>query len=525
MMDDKNYSPKHENFEDISSVSKGTQFEDIISDSSKQSAGGQMRNSHSAEESGKIYFSSITGETGKDADKYRRKKRGIAGFFSKIGSAISRWWRNLAKGQKAAVISLTSILLVICIAFGALAVFLKDFKHDSKFPTDNTDLGVYEKINDKIINIALFGIDTRKADDFNGLSDSIMILSLNTETKKVKIISLMRDSLVPIVNKGKTSYSKLNQAYAKGGPELAVKTLNTVFGLDITEYATVNFFGMEDIIDAVGGIDATLTENEINARGVGNHGVNDMIWEICDVTGRNAKKYYLTKPGKQHLNGLQAVAYSRIRYVKNIWGTNNDFGRTDRQRYVMQQLFNKALSLKKTEYPSFAKKLFPYVKTSLGVDEIVSIAMSMLLDSPEFEQCRVPMSEKGIYFLMPSPKGSFGSVVYYDLDYAGKVIKGFIYDNLTVEEFVKQNPIEKNDWYGKLFPGSTTSGTTSSKTQSGTESKPDDTPSSIPETPSDDTSSDVSGGGESDVPETPTEPTEPTEPEPTEENPQTTEPV
>jgi LCP family protein required for cell wall assembly len=129
-------------------------------------------------------------------------------------------------------------------------------------------------IDKKIINIALFGIDTRTENSFEGLSDSIMVLSLNTETKTVKIISFMRDTLVPIEQpNGKKLCNKINSAYAKGGPELAIKTLNQNFGLDISEYATVNFYGMAEIIDAVGGIEIDVQKQEIN----GYRRLNDLM--------------------------------------------------------------------------------------------------------------------------------------------------------------------------------------------------------------------------------------------------------
>jgi LCP family protein required for cell wall assembly len=308
------------------------------------------------------------------------------------------------------------------------------------------DLGFENVLDERIVNVALFGIDARDPKSFKGLSDSIMILSLNTNTKKVKIISVMRDSLVPIEKNGRTTYNKINSAYATG-PELAIKTLNKTFGLDISEYATVNFNGMMDIIDAVGGIDVTLTEREVKARGVNNHGINDMIEEACLLLKKNPKDYYVTEWGDQHLNGIQAVAYSRIRYVKNIWGTNNDYGRTDRQRFVMQQLFNKAKTLSKDQYLDLVKALVPCTETSLSPTEILDIAYKIMLDSPTFEQARMPLNEKGKSFLMPAPKGSFGSVAYYDLGYASKIINAFIYDYITFDEFRAQNPIEKNDWY------------------------------------------------------------------------------
>ena len=357
------------------------------------------------------------------------------------------WWKARKTWQKALMISGISFVLVFSILLGVvLSAF--DYNYNS-LPTNPTDLGFENVVDKNIVNIALFGIDTRSVNSFEGNSDSIMILSLNTITKKVKIISVMRDSLVPITYNGKTTYGKINGAYSKGGPELAVKTLNKIFGLDISEYATVNFFGMVDIIDAIGDIEAELTQGEVT-KNTNKKAINFCIEEICHALKLDAKKYKIYKPGKQTLNGVQAVAYSRIRYVQNIWGTSNDYGRTDRQRYVMEQLFNKALTLDKSKYIKLAKSLIPCSETSLSYKEIMGLAFDILLESPTFEQTRMPQEE----FLMNSPSGSFGSVVYYDLDFAKEVIHAFIYNGVSPEKYIETNGVTKNDWYRNRFPSS-----------------------------------------------------------------------
>ena len=369
--------------------------------------------------------------------KYNKKAHG---FWGKL----CKWWKNRKTWQKSVMITGVSLILVIAIALGVLLnVF--DYNYNE---IDVDDLGIENVVNKDIVNVALFGIDTRDTTSFKGNSDSIMILSLNTLTSKVKIISVMRDTLVPIEHNNKKTYSKINSAYASGGPELAIKTINTIFNLDISEYATVNFYGMADIIDAVGGIDAELTSAEVVSARASSYAINGCIEEICGNLDLNAKDYYITNPGQQHLNGVQAVAYSRIRYVANIWGTNNDYGRTDRQRYVMEQLFNKALTLGKSQYVKLVKSLIPCSETSLSYSEIMNLAFSILLNSPSFEQTRIPQQE----FLMTAPTNTgAGSVVYYDLEYAAKIIHAFIYDDITLEKYVEENGIEKNDWYSKRY--------------------------------------------------------------------------
>ena len=449
------------NFEDISSSSK-KEYEDIVSDTSKYYV------------NSKNYY--YTG------NHYRKKKHGLAKKLSDRHYKIRKWWKCMKKGKRRAIVAVSSLLLVLVIMISAFFIIF-DYKY--KRITGDPDVLGFEGVIDKnIINVALFGIDSRDTNgktSFKGNSDSIMILSINTKTKKVKIISLMRDTLVPIERDTGLTYNKINCAYSWGGPELAIKTLNQNFGLDISEYATVNFYGMSDIIDAVGGIDVNLTKDEVTSRGKNNHGINDMIQEICQYENLKPNDYYVTVWGEQHLNGVQAVAYARIRYCTNIWGTSNDYGRTDRQRYVMEQLFNKAKSMSKSQSVKLAKALIPCTETSLSYTEIMNIAFSVMFSSPTFEQYRIPQNTPEMNFLMPSPSGSFGSVVYFDLNYASKVINAIIYDDMTIEDYVAEHPIEKDNWYAKR-------GNTSGKNNAGTTSN---TPKVVPkdETPANNNSS------------------------------------
>ena len=406
---------------------------------------------------------------------------------------LKKWWKRRKKWQKAVMITAISVVLALAILLGVVwSVVRSEFDYNyNQITDDHEDLGVENVINKDIINVALFGIDTRSLDSFKGNSDSIMVLSLNTETKKVKIISIMRDTLVPITYNGKTSHNKINSAYATGGPELAIKVINSNFGLDITEYATVNFFGMVDIIDAVGGIEAELTSAETATASRNMYAINGCILEICNKLGIKPEPYYVTKSGKQHLNGIQAVAYSRIRYVANIWGTNNDYGRTDRQRYVMEQLFNKALTVDKSQYIKLAKSLIPCTETSLSYTEIIGLAFDILLESPTFAQARIPRED----MLMTAPSTRAGSVVYYDLDFAKTLIHAFVYDDITFDEYVEENGVEKYDWY-RLGP-KPSSNSSSNKNDNKTSSaqKPNNTVSKDKES---DTESGYSSKGEND---------------------------
>ena len=199
---------------------------------------------------------------------------------------------------------------------------------------------------------------------------------------------------------------------------------------------------MTDIIDSVGGITATITKDELTWKGSGHPNLNNCMDEICRELGLRAKDYYIHTPGEQTLNGVQAVAYARVRHCTSTWGTRDDFGRTDRQRHVMQELFNKATKMETTQYISLAKALIPCTETSLSYGDIIDLATGILMDSPAFEQYRLPPAEYQNKFLMKGPTG-YGSIIYYDLDYAAKLVNGIIYEDLSIEQFVEKKPIEK----------------------------------------------------------------------------------
>lgn len=400
----------------------------------------------------------------------RKKKRAKnKNFFIKI----KEWFLNLPKKKRAVVVALTSVLLVLTILLGTVIGIFLDLTKDYNYSNiDDDEINSIVPINEGIINIALFGIDSREVGSFKGLSDSIMILSLNTNTGKINIISVMRDSLVKIPGK---KVNKINSAYNAGGPTLAIKTLNQNFGLDIKEYATVNFYGMTDIIDAVGGIEVDVQKNELNGLGR----LNNLIADYCNYTGD--KPDYVEKAGLQTLNGMQAVSWSRIRYASTADGEANDYGRTDRQRYVMEQLLNKALSMSVKDYPALIKALLPHMETSLSYSEIIKLAGIFAKDIT-FEQTRIPQHS----YVMNGPAiNRVGSYVYYNLDFASDIIHALIYDGISQDDYIKQNGVVKKGWYDGPVSNSSGSTTTSS-----------DSPSNI--TSSDDTSSETSSENNSD---------------------------
>ncbi len=180
-----------------------------------------------------------------------------------------------------------------------------------------------ESYGDDVINIAFFGLDRRKKEE-PSRSDAVMILSLDKKHKKVKLSSIMRDSYVDIEGHGKT---KLNHAYAYGGPELAIKTINSNFKLNIRDFVAVDFYGLENIIDTVGGVEIPVRSDEIKY-------INSYMQGTAKVENKAVQE--VQNPGLQNLNGMQAVAYARIRYT-----SGGDYERTERQRTILTAVMNK----------------------------------------------------------------------------------------------------------------------------------------------------------------------------------------
>lgn len=262
--------------------------------------------------------------------------------------------------------------------------------------------------SDEIVNIALFGIDSRSTSNSNNSrSDSIMIATIDKKHNKIKLTSILRDTYVKISGRGS---DKINHAYAFGGPELAIKTLNQNFGLDIKDFVTVDFFGLEKIIDAIGGVEVEVKSNEINE-------LNKYIKETAEI--QNKKATLIEKAGLQTLNGMQAVSYGRIRKVGN-----GDFERTDRQRKILISMIN---SLKKSGLSGslkLASQCSSFVQTSLSMAEGVKLATDILQDMSAFtiEQDRFPKNGEG-----KKINGIWYMVA--DLDAEKSLIQQFIFEN------------------------------------------------------------------------------------------------
>lgn len=295
---------------------------------------------------------------------------------------------------KVLIILLTILLLILAIGVG---VFYLTLNKMDKINLDKSDLGIisteelkgYKNYN-KIKNIALFGVDSTDGGT-SGRSDAIMVTTIDPVHNKLKVTSIMRDSYVNIEGYG---YDKANHAYAFGGAQLSIKTINQNFGLNIENFVAVDFSSLPIIIDQLGGIQLNITEEELLY-------INDYINHINSVDGRNSSN--ITYAGEQFVDGVQALAYSRIRYT-----AGGDYERTQRQRTVLNALFEKATKIAPSQYLGLINNILPYIQTNLGVNEILALATDVAsIGGGNLEQDRFPRDEycwgdtiNGVYYLV-----------------------------------------------------------------------------------------------------------------------------
>ena len=276
-------------------------------------------------------------------------------------------------------------------------VEILDAEIDDTVDVDSLELN--ENLPDNVINILLIGIDSRSEnlEESNQHGDVQIIVSINKDDGSIKLTSILRDLYVTIP--GYKSKNRINVAYQRGGGELAMRTINHNFDMNIEHYIVINFFGLASIIDSLGGMDIELTKQEAGA-------INAYIKKNppkYDNQGDDYERIPLEKvDGVQHLDGIQAVMYARLRSI------DNDFARSARQRHLLELLLKKV-----TEGGMDFDKLFglletclPYAKTNMSLADMGSLAMVVLqsgllerIDSgePLLEQNRIPMDNTWKY--------------------------------------------------------------------------------------------------------------------------------
>ena len=277
------------------------------------------------------------------------------------GRRTKKGFATWSLGKRIAVVTLSVILTIVVGGGAAMAAYVasKVDKMEVK-QLDANKLEINKEVEHRTgyLNVALFGVDSRDASlDKGTRSDTIMIASLNQETGEVKVTSIYRDTLLQLSD---GTYNKANSAYSFGGVEGAVAFLNKNLDMNIDHYVTVNFNAMIDIVDALGGIEVDLTEDEL-------YWTNEYCGETSIVTDKSYEP--LTAAGVQTLGGVQATAYCRIRYT-----AGSDFKRTERQRLVIQKIAEKLQKANLATINKIVDEVFSEVGTNFTMQEILSYA-------------------------------------------------------------------------------------------------------------------------------------------------------
>lgn len=320
-------------------------------------------------------------------------------------------WKNMKKWKKAVIIIVAVLVLLLLAAIiTTWAVYNNGFRKD----VNEDNLALSETHDSGVFNVAVFGVDTRDKDAFTGRSDTIMIVSVDRKNKTVKLTSILRDSYVEIEGH---KNQKITHAYAFGGAELAINTINRNFKMNITDYATINFYKMAEAIDILGGIDIEITKSEmeqINSEALG---------------GTQKGAALVNSYGPVHLDGDQATIFCRLRKQ------DSDEARANRQKMVINALLAQARKVSPAKYPEVVKAIMSLCETSLTFSEVMSF-VPMINEEINIEAITVPGEPEnavgGIY------DGAW--VWRYDLEEATNRIHMFIYGELPSADYSASSP-------------------------------------------------------------------------------------
>ena len=294
--------------------------------------------------------------------------------------------KKMNKGLKIFLI----VLLILFIIVAGLGVAGYTFVNGKigkmqKENIDTTAVGINEETKQELKgyrNIAVLGIDSR-ADDYGlgNRSDCMMIASINQETNEIKLISVYRDTYVYVMENGTKRLDKITHAYSYGGAQNTLKSLNEAMDLNITEFVTVNFDAVIAAVDSLGGVYIDIDKSEIKY-------VNDYIDATSESSG--VKSSHITHSGRQKLDGVQAVSYTRVRYT-----AGGDYKRTERMRTVVEAMLSKAKTLNVGQLNSFADTILPKIRTNISTSEIWGL-IPKLASFKVTESIGWPYDTKGI---------------------------------------------------------------------------------------------------------------------------------
>lgn len=297
----------------------------------------------------------------RDARNGSTRSRGSYGKKKPSGRKISKQARRRKKRRRILIGEICVLSVLLLFIF-----FMSKYKK-----LNRVDIGVMENPElsedtlqkmEKYMTIAIFGVDARDNKNLGKgtLADVSMICNINNETGEIRLVSVYRDSYLDV--NGKEKLNKINAAYSQGGPEQAIAALNRNLDMNIQDFVTLNWKGVADAINILGGVDLEVTQREFRD-------INGLITETVETTG--VPSVHLKAPGFQHLDGVQAVAYTRIRKI------DTDYKRTERQREVIGLLMQKAKEADIGTLLKLVDTIYPQVMISLSNGEIIALAKNI----------------------------------------------------------------------------------------------------------------------------------------------------
>lgn len=299
--------------------------------------------------------------------------------------------RDKKRKRKIRMILLEVVLLMGILVFAGYSYVTSKLDLMQRLPWDPDDIKNIEISEEKqeqmrgYWTVAVFGVDSRNSSVGKGNNSDVNLLcNINQDTGEIRLVSVFRDTYLNISDKNQ--YNKLNAAYLQGGPEQAVKTLNKNLDLDIDDYATFNWKAVADAINILGGIDVEITKAEF-------YYINAFISETVKATGVPSTQ--LKSAGMNHLDGVQAVAYGRLRLM------DTDYARTERQRKVIALAFEKAKKADWATLNNVVQTVFPQVATSADIGDILAMGRNItkyhITETTGFPNARgeVTFSRKG----------------------------------------------------------------------------------------------------------------------------------
>ena len=311
--------------------------------------------------------------------------------------------QKTAKRRRKHKVLLLVLELLMLTLLAAVAFLITKFDKINQADFDKDQIQINDDLQEDTVEtlkgyqtFAVFGIDARDMKTAKGHSDVVMLVCINRDNGDIKLVSVYRDTFMNDAM-APEAYRKMTTMYWRDGALGAMGALNRNLDLNITDYVAVNWYAVAKAIDLLGGIDIEVPESMMKY-------INGYIQETRNSTGLytdpdNFESDYIYAPGYQHLNGVQAVAFCRIRYI------DNDYGRAERQRQVVNLMLEKAKTADLATLNTIANEVFGYVSTNMQIADILpllkSIAKFHITDTVGFPMDRQSATMDGTSFVFP----------------------------------------------------------------------------------------------------------------------------